>query len=211
MRELIGQQDGVKAAFFGFQDRFRAMPGDYAGATISIANVTQNDNGNGRVESSTTPNESILAWEHLSRSGFLNATFSYNAVESPTTSLRNNYGVFLQIAYDGIYGEGSVGTPEMLRHNLKSGCQIPVEVIAEVDRKIDDGAPNGGSFQFSLVSGQCQQHADKWDDRRACLHEFAGHHRHVERDQRQHELRRRQPALNPSARSSLHQINLGLR
>ena len=74
VRELIGQQDGVKAAFFGFQDRFRAMPGDYAGATISIANVTQN--GNGRVESSTTHNESILAWEHLSRSGFLNATFS---------------------------------------------------------------------------------------------------------------------------------------
>ena len=153
VRELIGQQDGVKAAFLGFQDRFKAMPGDYVGAMSSIPNATQNGNGNGRIESGTTPNESILAWEHLSRAGFLNATFSYNAVESPTTSLRNNYGVFLQIAYDGIYGAGSAGTPAILRHNLKSGCQIPVEVIAEVDRKIDDGAPNGGSFQFSRYQG----------------------------------------------------------
>ena len=153
VRELIGQQDGVKAAFLGFQDRFKAMPGDYVGAMTSIPNTTQNGNGNGRVESSTTPNESILAWEHLSRAGFLNATLTYGATESPTTSLRNNYGVFLQIAYDGIYGPGSSSTPSMLRHNLKSGCQIPVEVIAEVDRKIDDGAPNGGSFQFSRYQG----------------------------------------------------------
>lgn len=153
VRELIGQQDGVKAAFFGFQDRFKAMPGDYASAMTSIPNATQNGNGNGRIESGTTPNESILAWEHLARAGFLNATFSYNAVESPTTTLRNNYGVFLQIAYDGIYGPGSASTPSILRHNLKSGCQIPVEVIAEVDRKIDDGAPNGGSFQFSRYQG----------------------------------------------------------
>lgn len=153
VRELIGQQEGIKVAFFGFQDRFKALPGDYTAAITSIANATQNGNGNGRIESSTTPNESILAWEHMSRAGFLNATFSYSATESPATSLRNNYGVYLQIAYDGIYGPGSASTPSILRHNLKSGCQVPVEVIAEVDRKIDDGAPNGGGFQFSRYQG----------------------------------------------------------
>ncbi len=30
VRNLISQQDGIKAAFFGFQDRYRALPGDYA-------------------------------------------------------------------------------------------------------------------------------------------------------------------------------------
>ena len=40
VRNLISQQDGVKAAFFGFQDRFRALPGDYTAATTNIANVT---------------------------------------------------------------------------------------------------------------------------------------------------------------------------
>ena len=36
VRNLISQQDGIKAAFFGFQDRFRALPGDYASASTNI-------------------------------------------------------------------------------------------------------------------------------------------------------------------------------
>ena len=39
VRNLISQQDGVKAAFFGFQDRFRALPGDYTAATTNIVGV----------------------------------------------------------------------------------------------------------------------------------------------------------------------------
>ena len=40
VRNLISQQDGVKAAFFGFQDRFRAFPGDYSGATANISAIS---------------------------------------------------------------------------------------------------------------------------------------------------------------------------
>jgi prepilin-type N-terminal cleavage/methylation domain-containing protein len=35
VRNLIQQQEGVKAAYFGFLDRFRALPGDYANATTT--------------------------------------------------------------------------------------------------------------------------------------------------------------------------------
>jgi len=35
------------------------------------------------------------------------------------------------------------------RHNIKTGNNVPVELLAEVDRKIDDGRPGGGTFQFS--------------------------------------------------------------
>lgn len=153
VRELITQQDGIKAAFFGFQDRFRALPGDYHQAIGSIGSASQNGNGNGRIESDTTPNESILAWEHLSRAGFLNATFIYSATESAATSPLNRYGVYLQIVYDGIYAAGTSGAPSPLRHNIKTGSQIPVEVIAEVDRKADDGLPNAGGFLFSRYQG----------------------------------------------------------
>jgi len=153
VRELIAQQDGIKAAFFGFQDRFRAFPGDYSQAIGAIVGATQNGNGNARIESGATPNESTLAWEHMSGAGFLNAAFTYAATESVSTSPRNNYGVFLQVVYDGIYGAGTAATPAPLRHNIKSGSQIPVDVIAEIDRKIDDGAPNGGGFQFSRYQG----------------------------------------------------------
>jgi Tfp pilus assembly protein PilE len=153
VRELISQQVGIKIAFLSFEERFRALPGDYARATANIADTTQNGNGNGQIEDSSTPIESILVWEHLSRAGFLTSTYTYSATESALTSPVNRYGVNLQIVYDGIFGDGTTTTPSPLRHNIKSGSQIPVEVLAETDRKIDDGAPFTGTFQFSTYRG----------------------------------------------------------
>jgi prepilin-type N-terminal cleavage/methylation domain-containing protein len=154
VRNLISAQDGVKAAFFGFQDRFRAFPGDYSQAVQNIANMTTtctsgNGNGNGVID--PTPSlEPILAWEHLSKAGFITGSFSCNATESLTTTPTNPYNVFLQLVFDGIYGAAGTG-PQ--RHNLKTGAQIPVEIVAEVDRKVDDGRPFTGTFQFSSYGG----------------------------------------------------------
>ena len=60
--QLHLQQDAIKAGYFGFFDRFRALPGDYSGATANIANIsttgcTGNGDGNGRIEAtgSNTP------------------------------------------------------------------------------------------------------------------------------------------------------------
>lgn len=159
VRNMISTQDGVKAAYFGFLDRFRALPGDYTQATINITGATSNGNGNGRVETGATvvagsvPEEHILVWEHLSRAGFINGTYTYAATASATTSPTNPYGVYMQVIYDGIYGAGTTGTPAALRHNIKTGSQVPVDIIVEVDRKIDDGLPNTGGFQFSRYQG----------------------------------------------------------
>jgi prepilin-type N-terminal cleavage/methylation domain-containing protein len=161
VRNMISTQDGVKAAYFGFLDRFRALPGDYTAATTNITGISANGNGNGngRIETGATPvassvvEEHILVWEHLSKAGFINGTYTYNATASSTTSPTNPYGVYMQVIYDGIYGAGTAGTPSALRHNIKTGSQVPVEIIVEVDRKIDDGAPNTGGFQFSRYQG----------------------------------------------------------
>jgi hypothetical protein len=58
----------------------------------------------------------------------------------------------MQIVYDGVYGTGTTSTPAPANHNVKTGGQIPVEIIAEVDRKIDDGKPLSGAFQFSAYA-----------------------------------------------------------
>ncbi|HWQ38596.1 MAG TPA: prepilin-type N-terminal cleavage/methylation domain-containing protein [Burkholderiales bacterium] len=155
VRNLIAQQDGIKAAFFGFQDRFRAFPGDYAQATTNIANVAataacNNGNGNGNGQIETTGNEMVLAWEHLSKAGFITGTYTCAATESATTTPLNPYNVRVQLIYDGVYGIASSGAA---RHNIKTGAQIPVEIIAEIDRKIDDGLPYTGGFQFSAYQG----------------------------------------------------------
>jgi prepilin-type N-terminal cleavage/methylation domain-containing protein len=152
VRNLISQQDGIKAAFFGFQDRYRALPGDYAAANpnIKCAGTCPNGDGNGRIEGNTEP---ILVWTHLTAAGFMNG--SYNATSTTSTPAddntpKNPYSVYLQLKYDQTYGDP--GTTVSLKHNLKTGTQVPVEIIAEVDRKIDDGRPYSGSFQFSEYS-----------------------------------------------------------
>jgi prepilin-type N-terminal cleavage/methylation domain-containing protein len=164
VRNLISQQDGIKAAFFGFQDRYRALPGDYASASTNIKCIGAtclNGNGNGQIEAAATPvsgsevHEELLVWTHLTAAGFLNG--SYNMVAGATAPIdannpKNPYSVYLQLVYDGFYGVGTAGSgagAQPQKHNLKTGSQIPVEILAEVDRKVDDGQPTSGGFQFS--------------------------------------------------------------
>ena len=166
VRNLISQQDGIKAAFFGFQDRFRALPGDYASASTNINNVSQNGNGNGRIESNATApaftHEELLAWNHLTAAGFLNGSFAVTSGDTIPTDANNPkspYSVYIQIIYDAVYGAGGGAS----KHNLKTGNQVPVEIVAEVDRKIDDGLPYAGGFEYStyvpsgtpLTPGDC--------------------------------------------------------
>ena len=63
VRNLISAQDGVKAAFFGFQDRFRAYPGDYSQATQNIANMTTTcggGNGDGASAGSSSGADDVI-------------------------------------------------------------------------------------------------------------------------------------------------------
>ena len=145
VRNLIQQQDGVKAAYFGFLDRYRSLPGDYGSAKANIPGTTENGDGDGQIESSTTPVESILSWEHLAKSGFINGSYVYAASQTDGSNPKNPYAGYMQLVFDKKYGPGTGAD----RHNLKTGPNIPVEIIAELDRKVDDGAPYTGSFQWS--------------------------------------------------------------
>ncbi|HEX9686134.1 MAG TPA: prepilin-type N-terminal cleavage/methylation domain-containing protein [Burkholderiales bacterium] len=159
VRNLISQQDGIKAAYFGFLDRFRSLPGDYSLASTNIANVAvgANGNGNGQIESALgggTIDEHVAVWDHLSHAGFINGSYTYAALpETPATVPANPYVRYIQLIYDNTYGLGAGPPAVALRHNIKTGNQIPSEILSEIDRKIDDGNPVGGVFQFSPYNG----------------------------------------------------------
>jgi prepilin-type N-terminal cleavage/methylation domain-containing protein len=162
VRNLIAQQDGIKAAFFGFQDRFRAYPGDYATASQTLkcpsGTTCLNGNGNGVIENAATgageAHEEILTWMHLASAGFLNGSYQMTAGDTLPTEQnnpRNPYNIPLLFMHDAAYYD-TAGTP-ITKLNLKTGSQIPVEIVAEVDRKIDDGHAQRGSFRFSRYDG----------------------------------------------------------
>ena len=167
VRHLIAQQEGIKSAFYGFMDRYRQMPGDYAGAAKALrcpnGATCLNGNGNGIVEDAASPvtidgvaseaAESLLVWMHLASAGFLNGEYRMSAGESMANDLnspRNPYNIYLHLGFNANYLD--TGVPPS-RHNLKTGAQVPVEIIAEVDRKLDDGNGARGAFRFSTYAG----------------------------------------------------------
>lgn len=157
VKRVAGQLDEIRATYFGFQDRYKALPGDYAEAdqTLDCGSPCLRGNGDGRIRSNETvvsgnqQHEDLLVWTHLSASGFLKGDYRMldgQSLATDSNSPKNAYATYMQIAFDSIYGVNSSGTP---RHNLKSGAQIPIEVVAELDRKTDDGKPYKGAVQFS--------------------------------------------------------------
>lgn len=162
VRNIISQQDGIKAAYFGFQDRFRAIPGDYPGAqanaNIPDVAIALGGNGNGLLEqpNGAGANESTLAWMHLSHAGFITGNYTMTAVADAPADINtpsNPYNALLQIIHDANYAIVTGDTPATPRLNVKTGNQVPVAIMAEIDRKVDDGNAGRGIFRFSLYNG----------------------------------------------------------
>jgi prepilin-type N-terminal cleavage/methylation domain-containing protein len=158
VRNLIGEMDGIQAAYWAFQDRYRARPGDYSQPSQTLncgAAACPFGNGDGLISNTSVAaggsevHEELVLWTHLSASGLLSAAYHMTAGETAPTnqnSPHSPWGPFLELGFDSRYGNGSAS-----RHNLKTGDFIPVEVLAETDRKIDDGFPNSGRFQFAWM------------------------------------------------------------
>jgi len=122
---------------------------------MTTTGANADGNGDGRVTNNGTTDETVLIWEHLSKSGFINGNYVYAGTIGDTNTPKNAYGQYVQLGYDLNYYTltGGVAVASTVsRHNLKTGNQIPVEIAAEVDRKIDDGNGATGSFVFSLYT-----------------------------------------------------------
>lgn len=171
VRNLADQQNAVAAAYFAFQDRYRALPGDYAAATTNIPNVTAAPACGGGAcvpgDSQITATERVFAWHHLTNAGFIScpvcSTDPTASAATPGTnnSLTNAYNGFMTLEYSNTYAGNAVNV-----NHLKSGLQVPSNIMAEVDRKLDDGNPSTGKFRNSGVAppgaGACMSTATEW-------------------------------------------------
>jgi len=154
-KAMLSQTEQIKVAFLGFQDRFRALPGDYRDAPAAIPEVTYHGDGSGRIDLSGTATgptgvaeEDLLVWDHLTKSGFLPGSYSYLPTNQQAGVPKNAFGGYVGLAFDSDYGDPTAPPPPQ-RHLIKTGNQVPVQFLAEMDRKIDDGNALRGTFQFS--------------------------------------------------------------
>lgn len=154
VRSLNNSADGITAAWFAFQDRYRETPGDMLTATAQ-AQIDSTVNFGGTAASHngvvSTGLEQGAVWVHLAAAGFISGSF-----DGGTPA--NNYSCAVTTCPDNRFGLGfvimnsAISFPAAKQH-LYSGSNIPVEIVAELDRKIDDGLPNAGSVRGGASNG----------------------------------------------------------
>lgn len=159
VRSVNNTVDGITAAWFSFQDRYRAFPGDYSQADVTILATAVPGDGNGIVGTISTGDEPIeraQVWVHLSAAGYLSGSYDGDEANTGTTAQYtcpigtcpdNGFGAGMAIFHGSEFPNATVDT-----HELITGRGIPVEVVAELDRKIDDGLPNAGIMQTGAVA-----------------------------------------------------------
>ncbi len=167
IRCVAAQLDGVKLAYLGFWDRYRAYPGDVpdtvAQAQIPNSGAAGGCTGGGNVfcgNDRIDPAENLVAWAQLSRAGFINGSYNGGAgntqgtFQNPTIadSPTNPFNGFLVLVHDSDYGDTASTTPATVL-NVKTGGRMPVAAIAELDRKIDDGVAGTGKFRTVISYG----------------------------------------------------------
>lgn len=152
VRALVDRQSSMKVSWFAFQDRFRALPGDWNRANAYISGSGSGD-GNGLIDIQESP----LVYQHLTGAGFLRCsvcTASESGGPGINNSLVNNFGgvmgVFHAAGTYGGFGSNGNGGNQLVSH---TGARVPSNLLADADRKSDDGIANTGEFRVSSFDG----------------------------------------------------------
>lgn len=153
-KNIAGDFKNAQIFIYGYQDKFRALPGDDAnvaahvnGATLATTGGTI---GNARIEgawnSSTLTDESVLFWQHVRLAGF---------ATGPSNTADANY--LPRNADNGRLGVQSMGAAFTTINGMSGLYVVCSENITgrlakQIDTNLDDGNTAGGSVQ-SVVAG----------------------------------------------------------
>ena len=150
IKNVTADFSGISAAYYGYQDRYRAIPGDDPTAATRWTGATAGD-GNGQVagkyNSATATDESRLWWDDLRRAGFV----SGNGTAQPFNAVTGMIGVqtgdaatpTVGPALKDASGNGFIGL-------VVCSANLPDKIANAVDAQMDDGNPSGGTVRGQL-------------------------------------------------------------
>ena len=154
VRNLMGQMEALRGAILLFRDRYGALPGDFSRATTLLDATAADGDGNGMIDSNA---ERAGVWQQLAQAGLIAGGYDGVGVSSvwnncpPSRCPANLFGGDIKYNW-GALAVGGAGS----RNELRTGGRIPVALLAEVDRRIDDGAAASGEFQAAdYNAGEC--------------------------------------------------------
>jgi prepilin-type N-terminal cleavage/methylation domain-containing protein len=154
IKNVIADYTGISAAYHGYQDRYRFIPGDdpcagtpSAGCSASAArwSGTTSGNGNGQVagayNSAAVTDESRLWWQHLRLAGFV----SGSGTNQPFNAVTGMIGVQTGDTAGGAALGGFSGL-------IMCSANLPDKIATAVDTQMDDGVPDKGTVRGDLQS-----------------------------------------------------------
>jgi type II secretory pathway pseudopilin PulG len=164
VRNVVDQIRAVQVAYYGFQDRYNALPGD-----LTVAQAAQ-------INSRTAPallspadgwvpiEDSQQFFNNIAQAGFISCSqcmAPQTTSSNPTANFSptNLYGQPIGFVFPStVSNTNALGTyylstqvNEGTKAMVTTGGHIDSKALAEVDRKIDDGNPASGQFRFSDV------------------------------------------------------------
>jgi len=147
IKNIVADFSGVSAAYYGYQDRYRAIPGDDPNADTRW-NGAAKGNGNGQVagnyNSQTATEESRLWWDHLRRAGFVAGA----GTQQPFNAVTGLLGVQTGNGADPV--AAALGGFVSL---IVCSANLPDKIAIAVDTQMDDGVPNTGTVRGQLHTG----------------------------------------------------------
>ncbi|HEX6692678.1 MAG TPA: prepilin-type N-terminal cleavage/methylation domain-containing protein [Burkholderiales bacterium] len=146
IKNVMADFSGISAAYHGYQDRYRRLPGDDNGAAArwtDLAAATDDGNGNGVVAGAYNGAGNIESrnfWLHLRKAGFVAGT----GKDQPFNALTGMLGVQTGDAagaaamLDG--ANGFVGL-------IMCSANLPDKIAIAVDTQMDDGLSQKGAVR----------------------------------------------------------------
>ena len=144
IKNVIADFSGIAAAYHGYQDRYRAIPGDdpnagrWTGATVSAPPVGGNGWVAGKYNSTTATDESRLFWDHLRRAGFVSGTGTnqpFNATGGIVGVQTGDAAATPAAALGSMFG------------TIVCSSSIPDKIAIALDNQMDDGDSRAGTVR----------------------------------------------------------------
>ena len=156
VRNIADTNSGIQAAYFGFIDRYRAVPGDMTKAAAEAAigqDMNSGGNNNGRLDAVGGSDlvEAAALWEHLWKAGFIQGSYDGTAkvlTDYPGVAPKNPFNGSIILYRTSDYRDNKTATPSV-RLNLMLGQNIPASIARELDVKVDDARPLTGVLRLA--------------------------------------------------------------
>ena len=147
IKNIANDLNGMAAAIYGYQDRYKKFPGDDSGAATRWINpLATNGSGDGQISgefnSKTVGDESREFWQHLRLSGFVGGDTATK--DQPNNSVGGIVGVQTNT--------GPVGAVE-LAGLVVCSSNLPGKIANAIDAQFDDGASARGVVRGYTQAG----------------------------------------------------------